>query len=173
MGLLLAAFVLAGCGASGSTEERSAMQDPDTPKIVVDVRESAEWLADAMQSSGYRADFSPESAWEIDRFFAEQLRKPGKPKRRGLLDESHRSRLFAIGAYVGEVVRRNTEGWEWSPPEDDPDVEVSLSLIRGDEIIWPIQRVMKRFSEGEENAIAAYVMAVADLDVGPRPQSRP
>ena len=37
--------------------------------IKEDIAESAGWISRALQSSGYRADFSPESLWEIARFF--------------------------------------------------------------------------------------------------------
>jgi hypothetical protein len=42
--------------------------------IVEDVVASAEWIATALTSSGYRADFAATSLWEIERFFAEQSR---------------------------------------------------------------------------------------------------
>jgi hypothetical protein len=123
-----------------------------------------------LSSSGYRADFSPESAWELDRFFDEQLERPGKPRRRGLLSEDLGLRLFAVGAYTGEVIRRNADGWTWAAAPDDPDDEIHLQLKRGDDqVIWPVQRAMKRYGEGAESSIAAYVHGVADLDVGPKP----
>ncbi len=95
------------------------------------------------------------------------MRGPGKPEPGGLLASDRGPRLFALGSYLGELIRRNSDGWTWTPAEDDPDDEVNLSLRRGDTVIWPIQRVMKRYSEGEESGIAAYVASVADLDVGP------
>ena len=44
--------------------------------IKEDVKASAKWISQALQSSGYRADFSPESLWEIDRFFDELGLRP-------------------------------------------------------------------------------------------------
>lgn len=38
--------------------------------IVEDVDAGAKWIATALSSSGYKADFTPSSLWEIDRFFA-------------------------------------------------------------------------------------------------------
>lgn len=137
------------------------------PQIVVDAKESAEWVAGALRSSGYQADFSAESLWEVDRFFDDQTTGPGKPKRGGLLAEQRGPRLFAIGAYVGEVIRRNSGGWKWVPAKDDPDDELNLSLVRGDTVIWPMQRAVKRFTEGAEAGIAAYVAVATGLDVGP------
>jgi hypothetical protein len=118
---------------------------------------------------GLPRSFSPSSGWELDRFFDDQLKAPGEPKRGGLLAEDVGPRLFAIGAYVGEIIRRHSTGWKWVPDKDDPDDEINLSLRRGDEVVWPIQRVMKRYGEGEESGIAIYLVSVAELDVGPRP----
>lgn len=42
--------------------------------VVADAKSAASWIADALSSSGYRADFSPQSLWEVDRFLAEQSR---------------------------------------------------------------------------------------------------
>lgn len=138
---------------------------------MTDAEEGAEWIAEAMRSSGYATDFSPGSLWEVDRFFADQMKRAGKPKRRGLLAEQRGSRLFAIGGYIGEVIRRNAPGWKWVPAEDDPDDELNLSLVHEDgAVIWPVQRAIKRFAEGEENGIAAYAMSAADLDVGSPPR---
>ena len=73
----------------------------------------AERIATALTSSGYRADFSPASLWDIDRFFDEQSDK-GRPRRGGLLADETGARLFALGAYTGEVIRRAVGG-TWSP----------------------------------------------------------
>ena len=53
--------------------------------IVADAQASAEWIASALTSSGYIADFSPESIWEIERFFDEQS-VPGSPEGRAPIE---------------------------------------------------------------------------------------
>ena len=65
-----------------------------------------------------------------------------------------------LGAYIGELIRRNSDGWEWVPAKNDPDDELNLSLRRGGEVIWPIQRAVKRYRNGGEDGIAAYVASV-------------
>src|SRR3954463_9429098 len=80
--------------------------------IVEDVLQAAEWVAAALTASGYRADFSPSSLWEVERFF--ETEAPNGPARPGgLLAERLGSRIFALGSYVGEVVRRHAGG-TWS-----------------------------------------------------------
>ena len=54
-------------------------------------------------SSGYIADFTPAGLWQIDRFFDEQT-QGGTAKLGGLLSQDLSSRLFAVGAYIGEVI---------------------------------------------------------------------
>lgn len=127
--------------------------------IVDDVAASASWIATALTSSGYRADFSPDSLREIDRFFDEQPRK-GKAVKRGLLSEGLGPRLFGIGSYVGEVIRRDVGG-TWKGHDDDPYAEVNVSLVLDDgTVIWPMRRVMKRFRNGREDGVYAYGVAL-------------
>jgi hypothetical protein len=54
------------------------------PKIVTDVRDAAEWMAEALPAWGFRGDFNLESLKDIDRFVDEQFPN-GKPKPGGLL----------------------------------------------------------------------------------------
>lgn len=61
------------------------------PTLKQDINAAKDWIVLALQSLGYRADFSLESLKEIERFFDEQNR-PG-----GLLSENQGQRLFAIG----------------------------------------------------------------------------
>src|SRR5215216_4179026 len=100
---------------------------------------AASWIADALSSSGYRADLSPQSLWEVDRFLAEQSRQ-GAATPGGLLAEDLGSRLFALGAYTGEVIRRSLGG-EWSGDDNDPEAEINVELHLADgSIVWPVQR---------------------------------
>ena len=160
---LVVVVLAAGCG--GDDREAVATRTPEPTKaapIVADAHEAAEWIADALESSGYDADFSPASAKELDRFFEEQLTAPGKPRPGGLLAEDRGARLFALASYTGEVIRRNGDGWEWAPAEGDPDDEINLQLKHGDEVIWPVKRVMKRYENGPEDSLHAYVAAALE-----------
>ncbi len=128
--------------------------------IVSDALASAEWIANALSSSGYRADFTLTSFEDIDRFFDE--RAPGGVARpEGLLSEDVGSRLFAIGSYIGETLRRQLGG-EWIGDDNDPQAEITISIKLADgSIIWPVQRAMKRFRNGPEDGIAAYGAALS------------
>ena len=136
-------------------------------QIIEDAQRAAEWISQALQSSGYRADFSPESLWQIDFFFDDHSRN-GEAIEGGLLAEDLGKRLFALGAYVGEVLRRNIGG-EWYGDDTDPQAEVNIELrLATGAKCWPVQRVMKRFKNGPEDSIAVYGIGMG-LQIGPRP----
>jgi len=136
-------------------------------RITDDISTGAEWISQALQSSGYRADFSPESLWEIDFFFDDHSRN-GRARSNGLLSKDLGKRLFALGGYVGEVLRRNIGG-EWRGDDNDPQAEINVELILSSgAVCWPVQRVMKRFNNGEEESIAAYALGMG-LQVGAKP----
>jgi hypothetical protein len=133
-----------------------------------DLQEACDWIVKALSYSGYKADYSPASLWDIDRFFDDQA-KGGQPMPGGLLSQDLGSRLFAIGSYVGEVIRK-AKGGEWVGDEADPQVEMNVELRLPDGTkCWPVQRVMKRFKNGSEDGIAVYGLG-AGVEVGPKPQ---
>jgi len=124
-------------------------------KIVNDALASAEQISRALSQSGYKADFSLESLKQVDRFFEEQVTS-GQPKPGGLLSQQLGARLFAIGAYVGEVIRRQNGG-EWQGDDNDPQAEINVAVrLKTGVILWPVQRVMKRFKNGSEDGIWIY-----------------
>jgi hypothetical protein len=103
-----------------------------------DIGQSADWIARALRSSNYRANFSPQSLWDIDLFFDDHS-SDGAPKPGGLLSEQMGARLFAVGAYVGEVIRRGVGG-EWQTDDSDPQGEINVALkLPDDSLIWPVQ----------------------------------
>ena len=136
--------------------------------IKEDIGIASNWISQALQSSGYRADFSPESLWEIDRFFDEHSAN-GLPNPGGLLAESTGSRIFAVGSYIGEVVHHHLGG-EWHGDDSDPEVELNVELRLADgSVCWPTQRAMKRLKNGSDDGIGAYGLGLG-VPVGPRPQ---
>ena len=76
---------------------RSLGQYVRVPSILADVDSGAAWIASALSASGYSADFSGQSLWEIDRFFDDHS-TDGAAKRGGLLATDTGSRLFALGS---------------------------------------------------------------------------
>jgi hypothetical protein len=123
--------------------------------LVQDARTASMWIATALSSSGYKADFSLDSLHEIDRFFDEHS-VGGQAIPGGLLSEQLGARVFAIGSYVGEIIIQ-TYGGEWRADDDDSEGELTIEVVLpSGAIIWPVQRVMKRFKNGPVDGIYIY-----------------
>ena len=117
-----------------------------------DIAISKDWIATALRSSGYNADFTLESLKEIDRFFDEQID--------GLLVKNRGSKLFALGCYIGEVLI-DEYGGQWITDDSDPKGEINIAVRFDDgSIVWPVQRALKRCLYGKENDIFPYALAI-------------
>lgn len=137
--------------------------------LLDDIGYYSTWVSTSLAKSGYKADFTPSSLWEIDRFFEEHS-CDGKARPNGLLAQDLGTRLFAVGSYVGEVLRRNLNG-KWITNDDDPKGEINVQLHVNGGTCWPVMRVMKRLKNGAEDGIAAYALGLG-LDVGPIPKRK-
>lgn len=125
-----------------------------TPTLLDDLTTAKDWIAEALVYSGYQADHSLESLREIDRFFDEQ----GGPG--GMLSEQRGQRLFGLGAYIGDVLIR-TYGGHWIADDHDPQGELNVAVELDDSsVVWPVQRAIKRYSNGPEDGIYIYGAAL-------------
>ena len=123
-----------------------------------DAEGSALWIAKALSDSGYRANFSLESLRELDRFFDEQV-TDGRANAAGSLSKQLGQRLFCLGAYTGEVIRRNVGGdWEGNDDSSEAEIDLALRLPNGS-LMWPVQRVMKRFQLGPAESLYVYAIS--------------
>lgn len=113
--------------------------------IVADVQHYAKAISFDLIADGYVADFSANSLIEIDRFFDHPIRST----------HDNGALLFALGSYVGEVLRMNLGG-EWHGDDSDPRAEVNVELRLPLGTCWPIKRVMKRYKNGPTDGIAGY-----------------
>ncbi|MGW0874249.1 hypothetical protein ACWD3Z_27735 [Streptomyces sp. NPDC002740] len=128
-----------------------------------DIYTNAQLIARALNSYGYKADFTPGSLREVERFMEEHS-KHGVAVAGGLLATDLGPRLFALGTYVGETVRQ-TLGGAWATDRDDPTAEMNIALHLPDgSIIWPVQRVIKRFRNGPEDSVTFYGAALGLTD---------
>ncbi|WP_376703504.1 hypothetical protein RQ479_30715 [Mesorhizobium sp. ISC25] len=140
--------------AAGFLPSRAASQTTSAPRrLQGDIPIAARWISNALQSSGYGADFSPQSISEVERFFREQT-KDEEPISGGLMSQDIGPRLFALGCYCGEVLRKELGG-HWLTNDDDPEGEINAALEVGSGVIcWPMQRVMKRLRSSEDDLVA-------------------
>ncbi|GLS35576.1 hypothetical protein GCM10010869_11650 [Mesorhizobium tianshanense] len=117
-----------------------------------DIPVAARWISNALRSSGYGADFTPKSIAEVERFSHEQT-KDGEPISGGLMSQDLGSRLFALGSYCGEVLRKEL-GEHWLTNDNDPEGEINAALKVGNGVTcWPMQRVMKRLRSSEDDLV--------------------
>ena len=116
-----------------------------------DIKASCEWVIRALNSSGYKADYTLDSMKEVDRFFDEQNTPDG------ILSKNRGQILFALASYIGETVIK-LYGGKWVIDEDDPNNEVNMAVhTSSGTVLWPAKRCMKRYTNGAEDSIYAYV----------------
>ena len=116
-----------------------------------DILASAEWVANALNVSGYKADYTLESMKEIDRFFDEQNTPTG------ILSKNRGQILFSLGSYVGQTIIK-LYGGSWVTDDKDPQGEINAAVkLDNGTVLWPMIRCMKRYTEGAEEGIWAYV----------------
>jgi hypothetical protein len=125
--------------------------------LVEDAIGMAESVVAELRPFGYRLDFKPSSLLELERIFEDHAENGGA-KRGGFFDEHFGPRVFALGAYLGEVIRRNAGG-TWHPKDGEPDNEIELEFHTANQYIcWPIQRVIKRVKKGSEENVVSYAV---------------
>lgn len=125
------------------------------PTLGEDIHTACEWIAMALNSSGYKADYTIESIKEIDRFLDEQSGE------NGIISRGRGKILFSLGCYVGETVIR-LYGGKWHTDDNDPQGEINASVkLDNGTVIFPMQRVIKRYQNGSEDGIYAYVYVLS------------
>jgi hypothetical protein len=125
-----------------------------------DISQQAAWLVQAFQADGRPLDFSLNSFQQLDDFFDEHS-TPAQAKPGGRLATNLGAVLFAVGAYVGETIIRTVPGAAWQLDEADPQGEINAEVqLPNGSVMWPMQRVMKRFQQGTEAGLLAYGRAL-------------
>lgn len=125
------------------------------PTLGEDIHTACEWVVMALNSSGYKADYTLESMKEIDRFIDEQSGE------NGIISRGRGKILFSLGCYVGETVIR-LYGGKWHTDDNDPAGEINASVeLDNNTVIFPMQRVIKRYQNGSEDGIYAYVYVLS------------
>ena len=120
-----------------------------------DIIIASNWIVEALNSSGYKVDYSLESMKEIDRFFDEQSEE------NGIIGKNRGQILFSLGSYIGQTII-NLYGGEWITDDNDSNGEVNITVkLKNDStILTPVIRCLKRYTNGKEDSIYAYVYAL-------------
>ncbi|MBR6536133.1 MAG: hypothetical protein IKT67_02945 [Lachnospiraceae bacterium] len=139
----------------GKKTSDSAPEPQTTPTLEQDILSAAEWVVTALNTSGYKADYTLESMKEVDRFFDEQSGPDG------ILSRNRGQILFALGSYVGQTAIK-LHGGNWITDDSSPEGEINASVKLSDgTLIWPIIRCMKRYQAGNEESLFAYLYALS------------
>ena len=149
------ALCLAGVTAGNAAETvpiKRASPEAFRPSIVKDAVEAADWMAKSLAGWGYKADFSLESLKDVDHFIDEEA-PDGTPKPGGHLAQQFGARIFGLGAYLGETIRRQGDGqWEGNDRDTYPEITLAVRLKSGT-VLWPTQRVLKRLENGRKTGL--------------------
>ncbi|SFH08731.1 hypothetical protein SAMN05421739_105393 [Pontibacter chinhatensis] len=127
-----------------------------------DIKSSSNLLVRTFKTFGKPLDYSVESLRHIESFLDKELIN-GQPKKGSFLSSGLGSKIFAIGAYTGEVIIKNSNGSKWETDDKDPqgEINVAITSLNGT-TIWPVQRVMKRIMNGKEDDLFVYVKAAVE-----------
>lgn len=103
-----------------------------------------------------KLDYTIQSFVAIDVFF-DKHSDAGVPVEYGRLSTNTGLILFSLGSYVGQTIIKNIKNSVWQIDENNPGsgVNASVKLSRGS-VIFPIERIIKRFQNGAEESIQAY-----------------
>lgn len=119
---------------------------------------ASRWFVHAMATSGYELDYSVESAKEIERFINDNTEN-GNSKKDGLFSDRIGQKIFAIGSYIALTLYRNYE-WQIETDDSDREGELNIKCTKDGVEIFPVQKVISRIKNGEEDNLYAYLKLV-------------
>ncbi len=124
--------------------------------LLQDIKTQSEWIVKAFAADKLKLDYSIQSFIEIDKFF-NQHSKEGQAVKGGRLAQDLGPIMFSIGSYVGQTIIKNVPGSVWITDDKDMEGEFTASVKLPDGTqIFPMQRIVKRFQNGPEDAIYVY-----------------
>lgn len=134
--------------------------------VVSWLREGAEVARDTQDDLGLVLDGSLESIEEIEDYVDACRAEPG-----GREDPERYQLIFALGAYIGEVIIAEAGCGSWAPGSEDPadPWQAHVRCDDGELQIDPLGKVLRRYERGPEEGLvdfAKLAIAVLKGDVG-------
>jgi hypothetical protein len=124
--------------------------------LLEDIKVQSSFIIKAFSADDLKLDYTVHSFIEVDKFFNRNVDN-GRPVKGGRLTKNLGPIIFSIGSYVGETIVKTIPGAVWQTDDNDPQGEINASVRLPDgTIMWPMQRVMKRFQNGSEDSIYVY-----------------
>ncbi|TXJ44928.1 hypothetical protein [Brachyspira pilosicoli] len=97
-----------------------------------DIIRTANWISNFLIREGYHIDYTIQSLKEIDKFFKEKINKILEN------DDNNRNFIFAIAAYIGEVIKMHFDGkWNISREVDLDDEAIGI-YFKNHAAIYPL-----------------------------------
>ncbi|MEO7215011.1 hypothetical protein [Mucilaginibacter sp.] len=125
-----------------------------------DIVSQSKWIVKAFAADNLKLDYSINSFIAIDQFIGKHSIN-GRARLGGRLRSNLGSVLFSIGSYIGETIIKNVPGASWITDDKAPDGEITVSVLMPDgTLIFPVQRIIKRFKNGIEDSIYVYGYSV-------------
>lgn len=124
--------------------------------LLQDIKTQSDWIIEAFAADKQKLDYTIRSFIEIDKFFNKHS-KAGIAVKGGRLTQNLGAIVFSLGSYVGQTIIKNVPGAVWQTDDNDTEGEINASVKLPDEtVIFPMQRMMKRFQNGSEDAVYVY-----------------
>jgi len=139
----------------------SPLAIPEATTLSEDIPKASEWVVKYFAQDSIILDYSIQSIKQLDNFI-EKNSENGKAKDSSKLSSDLGYKLFAIGSYVGQVIIKGSSGSKWVTDDSDPNGEVNIEIQMKDGTkMWPVQRVLKRYQNGDEDNLYSYVYLVS------------
>ena len=124
--------------------------------IKQDIKTFSEMIVKGFGADKLNLNYTLTSFKDIDKFY-DLHSKNGERIEGGRFSKNLGQILFSLGSYIGETLIKIIPGTVWETDEKDPEGEINaiLKLPDGTQI-WPMQRAIKRFRNGEEDGIYVY-----------------
>jgi hypothetical protein len=124
--------------------------------IKEDIKTFSEMIVKGFGADKLTLNYTLTSFKDIDTFY-DLHSKNGERVEGGRFSKNLGQILFALGAYVGETIIKIVPGSAWETDESDPEGEINAILkLPNGTTVWPMQRTIKRFRNGQEDSIYIY-----------------
>lgn len=128
----------------------------------IDLLLFAQNFVSAFEKENEKLDYSVNSLKQIEDYISTTF-KNSKPKKNSFFAEDTDSMTFAMGAYLGEVIRRNSRGVRWNNVETESPFEITQETPNGS-VAFTIGKAFKRIYQGEEDNMHHFaVVMLKDL----------
>lgn len=116
--------------------------------------QSADSVVALCGAHGVELDYSIDSLRRVDDFI-EKYCPQGVPTRGGPFYDQTLMKIFAVGLYVGEVMRRNVGG-SWSDAALEQSAFGYCLVMEDGAVVWPVLWAMNRQESGLERSLYGY-----------------